>query len=69
MLTQDQIDNYVTRSGVSCPVCYCDQIEGDTMQVDAGSAWQDVTCTKCGETWTDVYSPVTAISNETGRQA
>lgn len=46
---------YVQRGGCRCPACGDERIEGDPVEIMGGSAYQDVTCTECGATWTDVY--------------
>jgi len=61
MLTQDQINNYLTRRGASCPACYSENIEGSSVEIDAGGASQEIYCLECGEEWTDVYSLVDVI--------
>jgi len=47
--------SYVVTGGVSCPFCRSKDIEGGHIEVDAGSAWQPVTCSACGREWEDVY--------------
>ena len=47
---------YVDNNGTNCPVCGSDNIEGEEVEVLAGSARQDVYCLECDATWTDVYS-------------
>lgn len=38
-----------------CPHCGSEDVEGGEVNVDAGGAWQEVTCNECGATWNDVY--------------
>lgn len=45
---------YVKDSG-SCPYCRSGEIEGGHITIEGGGAWQEVTCTTCGKTWTDSY--------------
>jgi hypothetical protein len=42
---QEYIDNY----GTQCPHCGSTNLSGDHVQIDAGSAWQDITCDDCGK--------------------
>jgi transposase-like protein len=48
-------EEYVKLRGVRCPFCKSDQIEGEHIEVDAGGAFQDVSCLGCDRTWTDYY--------------
>ena len=57
MLTDEQKQHYIARRGTRCPFCQCEDIEGSSVEIDAGSASQDITCLndKCGKSWTDIY--------------
>ena len=44
------------RASHKCLNCGSGNIEGDSVQVDAGGASQEVTCKECGSEWTDLYS-------------
>ena len=55
ILTRAQLDHYVQEAFAQCPFCGSAQIEGDSFQVDGGSAWQTVHCLECGEHWDDIY--------------
>jgi transcription elongation factor Elf1 len=56
ILTREQIAAYIATGGTKCPFCGSEDIEGGSVQVDAGSAWQHVDCKGCGEAWDDVYT-------------
>jgi transcription elongation factor Elf1 len=45
---------YISKSHC-CLNCGSSDIEGGSIQVDAGGAIQDISCTVCGSTWTDLY--------------
>jgi hypothetical protein len=45
---------YSKRSG-TCPCCASQNVEGGTLDIGSGEAWQAVTCNTCSATWTDVY--------------
>lgn len=47
---------YVLGRGTRCPVCRSENIEGGSVEVDAGAATQEVYCVDCGSEWEDVYS-------------
>ena len=38
-----------------CLNCGSSDIEGGFVEVDCGSAWQNIICLVCSSTWTDVY--------------
>jgi len=54
-LTDKQKKEYVDSDGVHCPYCHSTDIEGGSVNVDAGTAWQEISCIECGESWQDVY--------------
>ena len=45
-----------------CPCCGSDEIEGSiaihssSIDIDAGGAWQSVSCCDCGAEWHDIYT-------------
>lgn len=47
---------YLATGGTQCPVCRATDISGGEVNVDAGSAYQVVTCGACGASWNDVYT-------------
>lgn len=49
-------EEYARTGGVCCPVCGEHAIEGGPIEIDAGGAWQNITCTECESTWTDQYN-------------
>ena len=51
-------DEYARLSGIYCPMCGDDNIEGESVQIDGGVAWQEITCSACLSTWNDVYNLV-----------
>ena len=38
-----------------CPMCECTDVEGDSIDINNGHAYQEITCTCCGANWKDVY--------------
>ena len=46
---------YVAKHGCVCPCCGSTSIEGDSVEIDRGSASQKVSC-DCGADWIDQYS-------------
>ena len=38
-----------------CPFCGSSQIEGSSIDVDAGNAHQEMSCTNCDSEWWDAY--------------
>jgi len=55
MLTNEQKDKYINQDGVNCPYCGSRDIEGQSIEVDAGGAFQDISCLRCNREWTDCY--------------
>jgi len=51
-------EEYLAYGGNHCPACGDPDISGDEVTVDAGYAWQEVTCNACGAEWTDQYKLV-----------
>jgi hypothetical protein len=47
---------YLEQGGTVCPFCKSHDIEGQEVNIDAGTAWQDVSCNQCGEEWQDTYT-------------
>lgn len=52
MLTQRE---YLAKRGVVCPFCGSDDIEGGSVDIDAGGAFQSISCNTCGREWQDTY--------------
>jgi hypothetical protein len=53
----ERVDQYLRSSGVCCPVCGSDDIEGGSVEINEGVATQYIRCRAdgCGATWTDIY--------------
>jgi transposase-like protein len=49
---------YVAIGGCRCPICGNSDVEGGGVEIDAGIAWQEVSCHACGAEWTDQYELV-----------
>jgi hypothetical protein len=47
---------YLETGGARCPFCGNGLIDGHQVEVEAGSAYQEVTCPECGEAWKDCYT-------------
>lgn len=48
-------EEYVSGGGTHCPFCGSEDITGSSVEVDSGVVTQGVSCSACGEDWTDVY--------------
>jgi len=55
-LTEAQKAQYVKDGGLRCPFCGGDNVGGDSVDVQAGRAAQEVGCDDCGAEWCDVYT-------------
>lgn len=58
---------YVATGGTICPNCRGCDIEGAEVNIDGGSASQQVTCNECKATWLDVYKLIEYDYLETPR--
>ena len=55
-LTEEAKKRYLEESGVNCPFCGSSQIEGASVEINAGSAYQPIGCLQCDKRWNDVYT-------------
>ena len=62
-LTPEQKVAYLADSS-HCPFCKSSDIEGGSVDVDAGGAWQEVGCNACGKSWNDFYRLVDVEAKE-----
>lgn len=46
---------YVAAHGVKCPFCGSYDIQGGSVNIEDGHAFQDVGCDNCDAEWTDRY--------------
>jgi hypothetical protein len=53
--TAAQIEKYIAAGGVICPACGSDDIGGASIAIEAGCAFQNVSCNVCDAEWTDEY--------------
>lgn len=58
---------YIANGGTKCPVCGSEDIEGDSFDVDAGSAAQRIDCNDCNSYWIDDYRLVGFVMVESTR--
>jgi len=56
VLTQEQVNQYVRNGGVGCPFCGSDNLDGGSVEIDAGGASQFLACLDCGQSWDDQYA-------------
>ena len=47
---------YVANGGQLCPFCGSENLTGEEINIDAGSAWQDIYCVDCSNEWRDTYA-------------
>ena len=47
---------YIKAGGLHCPYCRTDEIEGYSIDIGGGEAWQEVSCLRCHASWKDVYT-------------
>lgn len=54
-MTPEQREKYIAQGGTRCPYCGSEDLDGKGVQIDRGTATQEVMCTDCGNGWTDIY--------------
>lgn len=47
---------YVANKGACCPVCGCTELDGQSVTIDSGKAYQPIFCTDCDAQWIDEYA-------------
>lgn len=57
---------YLENRGASCPFCGSGDIEGGSMNFEAGEIAQRISCHDCGERWTDVYKLAAVADADSG---
>ena len=57
-------ETYIKAKGLRCPFCGAESIEGGFIQVEAGEAFQDMSCSQCQGKWQDVYRLVDVVPIE-----
>jgi transcription elongation factor Elf1 len=50
-----KLKNKYLKKSHCCIICDSDNIEGGSVDVDAGGATQEITCNNCGAYWHDLY--------------
>jgi len=61
-----QAKKYLEERGLACPFCNSWDIEGGSMDFEAGEIAQRISCHKCNERWTDVYKLVAVADADSG---
>lgn len=56
---------YLNHDPASCPSCKSRNINGDEVQIDNTTAFQEVFCMNCGAAWQDNYS-LSSLSRAAG---
>ncbi len=61
-----QAKKYLVERGLACPFCGSWDIEGGSMDFEAGEIVQRISCHECNERWTDVYKLVAVADSDSG---
>lgn len=56
ILTPEQKEKYLNENAAICPFCNSSDISGGSVNIESMTAWQNVSCSSCGEHWRDVYT-------------
>ena len=62
----ERAKKYLEQRGLVCPFCASWDIEGGSMDFDAGEIAQIISCHKCSEQWTDVYKLAAVADSDSG---
>ena len=57
---------YLEQRGCMCPFCGSWDIEGGSMDFEAGEIAQRISCHRCNEQWTDVYKLAAVADADSG---
>ena len=66
-LSEEQQKKYIEAGGVRCPFCASAEIEGQSVEIDAGHATQAMGCQVCDREWVDRYVLVDVTAHRTRR--
>ena len=61
-----QAKKYLEQRALACPFCGSWDIEGGSMNFEAGEIAQRISCHKCNEDWTDVYKLAAVADADSG---
>ena len=55
-ISEEAEREYIAASGQVCPFCGAHEISGGNIDIDGGTAWQEVSCDVCRREWQDSYT-------------
>jgi hypothetical protein len=62
----EKAKKYLEQGGLACPLCGSWDIQGGSMDFDAGEIAQRISCHQCSEQWTDVYRLAAVADPDSG---
>jgi transposase-like protein len=62
----NQAKKYLEERGLTCPFCSSWDIEGGSMDFEAGEIVQRISCHECNEQWADVYKLAAVADSDSG---
>jgi hypothetical protein len=65
-MNPEKAKEYLEHRGLGCPFCGSWDIEGGSMDFDAGEIAQRGSCHECNERWTDVYKLAAVADPDSG---
>jgi len=65
-MNPEKARRYLEKYGLVCPFCDSQDIEGGSLDFEAGEIAQKISCHNCGEMWTDVYKLVALANADSG---
>jgi hypothetical protein len=54
-MTKKEKQTYLRADGVFCPFCKSLDIEGGSVEINSGTASQEIHCLNCDKKWADLY--------------
>jgi len=63
-MTNEQAQAYLRSDGSACPICGSDSVQGNSVTIDNGNAYQECSCDECCAQWTDSYHLAAVIDDK-----
>lgn len=65
-MNPQKAQHYLEKRGLACPCCGSWDIEGGSLDFEAGEIVQEVSCHECSAQWTDIYKLAAVADSQTG---
>lgn len=54
-MKQYKVQEYISSGGTICPYCGGEELQGSSVEIENGKAFQQIRCQDCDRTWEDMY--------------